>query len=70
VPNLFEEILAHRSPALFVYRDKEVAAFMDIQPVNLRHVLVSPVKLARFLRDCVTILQKECLFWPSELLKR
>ena len=40
---IFCEILAGRIPAAFVYRDEQVAAFMDIQPVNAGHVLIVPV---------------------------
>jgi diadenosine tetraphosphate (Ap4A) HIT family hydrolase len=39
---LFSEILAGRAPASFVYRDEQVAAFMDLFPVNPGHVLVIP----------------------------
>jgi len=40
---IFTKILAGEVPASFVYRDDEVAAFMDIQPVNPGHVLVIPI---------------------------
>jgi histidine triad (HIT) family protein len=40
---IFTRILAGEVPASFIYRDDEVAAFMDIQPVNPGHVLVIPV---------------------------
>ncbi|HJS30058.1 MAG TPA: HIT family protein [Anaerolineales bacterium] len=39
---IFCEILAGRAEASMVYRDAEVSAFMDIQPVNPGHVLVVP----------------------------
>ena len=48
---LFCEILASRIPATFVYRDAQVAAFMDIQPVNAGHVLIVPVSHAQGLQD-------------------
>lgn len=40
---IFCEILATRAEASFVYRDGQVAAFMDIHPVNPGHVLVVPI---------------------------
>ncbi len=39
---VFCEIVAGRSPASVVYRDDDVVAFMDIQPVNEGHTLVVP----------------------------
>jgi histidine triad (HIT) family protein len=51
MPCLFCEILAGRIPATFIYRDKNVAAFMDIQPVNPGHVLVIPTSHAKGLDD-------------------
>ena len=48
---IFCNILSGESPASFVYRDDLVAAFMDIQPVNLGHVLVVPVRHAPFMAD-------------------
>ncbi len=39
---IFCQIVAGQSPASFVYQDDQVAAFMDIQPVNPGHVLVIP----------------------------
>jgi histidine triad (HIT) family protein len=39
---VFCEIVAGRAPASFVYRDEAVCAFMDIQPVNVGHLLVVP----------------------------
>lgn len=50
-PNIFAEIIAGRSPASVVYRDAQVVAFMDIQPINEGHVLVVPVQPARFLAE-------------------
>lgn len=51
IPNVFAEIIAGRSPASFVYCDEQVAAFMDIQPINKGHVLVVPVQPVRFLAE-------------------
>jgi histidine triad (HIT) family protein len=39
---IFCRILAGEAPASFVYRDEVCSAFMDIQPVNLGHLLVIP----------------------------
>jgi histidine triad (HIT) family protein len=41
-PCIFCKILAGQAEVSFVYRDEQVAAFMDIQPVNPGHVLVVP----------------------------
>lgn len=48
---IFCRILAGELPASFVYRDAVCAAFMDIQPVNLGHVLVVPVRHGAYLAD-------------------
>jgi histidine triad (HIT) family protein len=48
---IFCRILAGEVPASFVHRDGECAAFMDIHPVNSGHVLVVPVRHARYLAD-------------------
>lgn len=48
---IFCRILAGELPASFVYRDAHSAAFMDIQPVNLGHLLVVPVRHAAYLAD-------------------
>jgi histidine triad (HIT) family protein len=48
---VFCRILAGELPGTFVYRDDDVAAFMDIQPVNPGHVLVVPVRHATYLAD-------------------
>lgn len=48
---IFCRILAGESPASFVYRDEQVAAFMDIQPVTTGHLLVIPVQHAPHLAD-------------------
>jgi len=37
--------------ATFVYRDEQVSAFMDVQPVNSGHTLVVPNRHASFLAD-------------------
>jgi histidine triad (HIT) family protein len=49
--NVFEDILAGKLPASFVYRDEQVAAIMDIQPVNPGHVLVIPTEPKQFLHQ-------------------
>ncbi len=43
---IFGRILAGEAPASFVYRDEQVAAFMDIQAVTPGHVLVVPIQPA------------------------
>lgn len=48
---VFEKILAGELPAAFLYRDEQVAAFMDIQPINPGHVLVIPVQRAATLAE-------------------
>ena len=48
---VFCRILEGELPASFVYRDDRYAAFMDIRPVNLGHVLVMPVRHAPYLAD-------------------
>ena len=48
---VFCGIIAGTRPASFLYRDTHVAAFMDIQPVNLGHLLVIPVRHAPYLSD-------------------
>lgn len=48
---IFCRILAGQALASFIYRDQIVAAFMDIQPVNPGHVLVTPVRHATYLAD-------------------
>ncbi len=49
--NVFAELLAGRGPVSYVYQDEKVAAFMDIQPINVGHVLVVPLQSARFLHE-------------------
>ena len=48
---IFCRILSGDSPASFVYRNDLVAAFMDIQPVTLGHLLVVPLRHAPFMAD-------------------
>jgi histidine triad (HIT) family protein len=48
---IFCDILSGKIPASFVYRDERVAAFMDIQPVNIGHVLVVPISHAVGMED-------------------
>ena len=48
---IFCRILSGEAPASFVYRDDLVAAFMDIQPVNLGHLLVVPIRHAPLMAD-------------------
>jgi histidine triad (HIT) family protein len=48
---IFCRLLAGDSPATFLFRDEQCAAFMDIQPVNPGHVLVIPVRHAPYLAD-------------------
>jgi diadenosine tetraphosphate (Ap4A) HIT family hydrolase len=43
---IFCEILAHREPGSFVYRDEVVAAFLTIGPINPGHLLVVPTRHA------------------------
>jgi histidine triad (HIT) family protein len=57
---IFCKVLSGDLPASFVYRDDLVAAFMDIQPVNLGHLLVVPVRHAPYLGD-VTAAEAEAL---------
>jgi histidine triad (HIT) family protein len=52
MPNcIFCEILAGRVPGSFAHRDDQVAAIMDVNPVNPGHVLVIPVAHASHLAD-------------------
>jgi histidine triad (HIT) family protein len=48
---IFCKILSGNLPASVVYRDDLVAAFMDIQPVNLGHLLVVPIRHAPRMAD-------------------
>jgi len=49
--DVFAEIVGGTSPASVIYRDEHVVAFMDIQPINEGHTLVTPVRSARFLEE-------------------
>jgi histidine triad (HIT) family protein len=49
--NVFNEIIAGRRESSTIYRDAQVIAIMDIQPVNPGHVLVIPLEPARFLSE-------------------
>lgn len=51
---IFCQILSGKAQASFVYEDTLVAAFMDIQPVNLGHLLVVPKRHASFIADVTT----------------
>jgi diadenosine tetraphosphate (Ap4A) HIT family hydrolase len=48
---IFCRILAGSAPASFVYRDEQVAAFMDIHPITPGHLLVIPVRHAASLAE-------------------
>ena len=48
---VFCRLLSGELPATFLFRDDQVAAFMDIQPVNPGHVLVIPVRHGAQLAD-------------------
>lgn len=48
---VFCRILAGDLPASIVYKDETCTAFMDIQPVNPGHVLVTPNAHASMLAD-------------------
>jgi histidine triad (HIT) family protein len=48
---IFCQILSGKAQASFVFEDTLVAAFMDIQPVNLGHVLVVPKRHAPSMAD-------------------
>jgi RimJ/RimL family protein N-acetyltransferase len=39
---VFCKIIRSELPASFVYRDKEISAFLDIHPINKGHVLIVP----------------------------
>jgi len=47
----FCRVLAGKAAASFVFRDERVAAFMDLQPVNVGHLLVVPSRHAVYLAD-------------------
>lgn len=44
---IFEKIVAREIPAIIVYEDDTVLAFLDIQPVHHGHTLVIPKKKFR-----------------------
>ncbi len=48
---IFCEIMAGELPVSMVYRDGDVAVFMDIQPVNAGHMLVVPIMHAADLAE-------------------
>ena len=48
---VFCEIIQGRAPASIVYADERVIAFMDIHPMNTRHLLVVPKAHAFHLAD-------------------
>lgn len=48
---IFCKILAGNAPVSLVYSDDLVAAFMDIQPVNLGHLLIIPKRHAPLMAD-------------------
>ena len=48
---IFCDLLTGKTEATFVYRDDQVAAFMDIQPVNPGHLLVVPNVHGVYLAD-------------------
>jgi histidine triad (HIT) family protein len=50
-PCIFCQIISDELPSSVVYRDEDVIAFLDIQPVNPGHVLVVPRVHAESLED-------------------
>src|SRR5436190_22589442 len=48
---IFCEILSGTLPASIVYQDDTCTALMDIQPVNVGHVLIVPNSHATYLAD-------------------
>jgi diadenosine tetraphosphate (Ap4A) HIT family hydrolase len=48
---IFCEILAHRAPGSFVYRDEVVAAFLTIGQINPGHLLIVPTRHAAGVGD-------------------
>ena len=48
---IFCKVLSGSAPVSLVYSDDLVAAFMDIQPVNLGHLLVMPRRHAPLMAD-------------------
>lgn len=51
IPCVFCDIVHGKAAASVVYEDDQVAAFMDIQPVNPGHLLIVPRVHARWLAD-------------------
>ncbi|MCY3835007.1 MAG: HIT domain-containing protein, partial [Anaerolineaceae bacterium] len=41
-PTVFSKIIAGEIPADIVYRDEEITAFRDIQPLAPVHILIVP----------------------------
>ncbi|MCD6344235.1 MAG: HIT family protein [Anaerolineae bacterium] len=50
-PCLFCQILAGEAPASFIYRDEQVAVFMDLYPVTPGHLLIIPTQHAENFTD-------------------
>jgi histidine triad (HIT) family protein len=50
----FCRILAGQAKASFLFRDERVAAFMVLVPVNPGHLLVVPIRHAKYLSDLST----------------
>jgi histidine triad (HIT) family protein len=48
---IFCRIVAGEAPASVVHRDERCVAFLDIRPVNPRHLLVVPLRHAPHLAD-------------------
>jgi len=48
---VFCEILANKLPASVIYKDELCTVFLDIQPINPGHMLVTPNKHAAYLAD-------------------
>lgn len=48
---IFCKILKGELPGYFIYRDEQVAAFLDIHPINPGHVLVIPTNHHQWFND-------------------
>jgi histidine triad (HIT) family protein len=48
---VFCKIISSELPASFVYRDKEISAFLDIHPINRGHVLIVPNEHQQFFEN-------------------
>ncbi len=48
---VFCKIVNHEADAVTVYEDEETVAFMDKEPFNLGHTLVTPKKHYKFITD-------------------